>query len=226
MVIHDCGHLTLFSERWVNIWIGKLLGAITGIDLDSFRNRHWEHHKIFCKEGDPQGFHYLNIKSKTKAAFLWHLFRPLIGYNLQYVISESILSLNNLIKSVKNGDIVLIIFVQILIMMGVTGFGQHIQLALLPMISAATFGLFFSQLRGIAEHGTRAVTSSGQLVRSHLGDILGQLFLYDVNFNYHKEHHDHPSIPSCNLPKKAKEETAKYSESMWQTLSMIYHRDK
>lgn len=223
MIMHDCGHMTLFSSRKANLLIGKYLGGLTGIDFDSFRDRHWEHHKIYGEFGDPQGFHYIGIDVKSRLGFVWHLLRPLLGYNVKYVISESILSPGNLIKSFRNGDIFIIVLLQVLTLSIVTNFGNHIHLAFLPAISAITFGLFFSQIRGIAEHGSRNQSQEPKLVRSHAPEALGRLLLYDVNFNFHKEHHDHPGIPSCNLRLLHTKYTgqADTQTTIWQTLTRI-----
>jgi fatty acid desaturase len=69
----------------------------------------------------------------------------------------------------------------------------------LPFVSAATFGLFFSQLRGIAEHAAEAGGAMAGNVRSHAPHWLDRLLLYDLNFNYHREHHLYPHLPSRDL---------------------------
>lgn len=73
-------------------------------------------------------------------------------------------------------------------------------LALLPFVSAVTFGLFLSQLRGIAEHGVRGTDDPVGFVRSHSPDVLSKLLLYDLNYNFHDEHHRYPKVPSWHLP--------------------------
>lgn len=223
MVMHDCGHLTLYSSRRANLWTGRFLGFLTGIDFYCFRNRHWAHHKSYGEPQDPQGFHYNGIVSKSQPEFFWHLVRPLLGCNLKYAITESILAPKNLRKSVQNGDVVFIMLLHLLILGVITNFGQHIHLALLPVVSAGTFGLFLSQLRGIAEHGSRDGPGQRKLVRSHAAEVLGKLFLYDMNFNYHKEHHDHPGIPGCKLPlvHACNASQVEVRITMWQTLARI-----
>jgi fatty acid desaturase len=73
-------------------------------------------------------------------------------------------------------------------------------LAPAPIVAAATFGLFFSQLRGFAEHAALPGTDPAGHVRSHRPHPLDRILLYDVNFNYHREHHCYPQVPSCRLP--------------------------
>jgi fatty acid desaturase len=68
IVMHDCTHRTLFADPKLNVRIGKTLGAITGIDFERFSAQHWLHHRIYGQPGDPQRFHYAELKSMTRGA--------------------------------------------------------------------------------------------------------------------------------------------------------------
>ena len=219
MVMHDCGHATLFSSRRANDRVGKLLGFVTGVDFQRFRALHWEHHKVYGLAGDPQGFHYLGLSRMTRAAFVWHVVKPLFGANLRYVFRESIVHPRNLAAAGANGELAVLVIVQAALALLITGMGRHWWLALLPLLSAATFGLFLSQLRGIAEHGVGERGKPETHVRSHAPELLGGLLLYDVHFNFHEEHHRYPGVPSRHLPALARELSAgKIASSIWQTL--------
>lgn len=223
VVMHDCTHYTLFRSRRLNQAVGSLLGAITGIDFRSFSEQHWRHHRSYGEPGDPQGFHYLDLKRMSRPTFLWHVFKPLLGFNLRPTFAESVLAPRNAVRLVANGGIVLVGLAQLTILALVTGLGRHPILVLLPLVSTATFGLFFSQLRGIAEHGVVDAGADLRNVRSHPPHLLDRLLLYDVNFNYHWEHHEQPQIPSCHLP--AVHEKAKVAcvpMSMFGTIRTMY----
>jgi fatty acid desaturase len=129
----------------------------------------------------------------------WHLAKPLLGLSMRDVLAESILPPRNLVSLFRSGEIAIVALVQLVILIIVTRVGTYPLLAALPFLSGVTFGLFFSQLRGIAEHGASR-GSDTHIVRSHEPSWLDRIFLYDVNFNYHAEHHAHPQIPSCHLP--------------------------
>lgn len=199
VVMHDCTHHTLFVSRTINARVGLLLGALTGVDFHRFCVQHWRHHRLYGRAGDPQGFHYLDLAEMTSGGLLRHLVKPLFGLRLRNVIAESLLAPGNLARSVRTGEIVGVALVQIVVLAIVTGAGRYPILAILPLVSGATFGLFFSQLRGIAEHG-QLHAGAGPRVRSHQPSWLDRVLLYDVNFNCHAEHHAHPQVPSCHLP--------------------------
>jgi fatty acid desaturase len=223
VVMHDCTHYTLFASRRLNKVMGSLLGAITGVDFHSFSEQHWKHHRLYGERGDPQGFHYAGLNTMTSREFRWHLVRPLVGLNLRYTLAESVLAPRNLARLVGTGEFALVAAVQIAFLAIVTGSGRHISLAALPFVSTATFGLFFSQLRGIAEHGVVDRSADTRCVRSHAPNWLDRALLYDVNFNHHGEHHQHPEIPSCRLPVVHHETNIPYaSESMFGTLRAMY----
>jgi fatty acid desaturase len=200
IVMHDCVHGTLFRSSRVNERIGLLLGAVTGIDFRRFRALHWKHHRSYGRTEDPQGFHYLGVQRLSRMQFAWHLVKPLFGANLRYVLRESMLHPGNLWRAVRRGDAVLFAPVQLAMLMLVTGGGRYWSLAVLPFVSAATFGLFLSQLRGLAEHGSRDEVAQVGLVRSHSARILERVLLYDLHFNYHSAHHRWPQCPSKHLP--------------------------
>jgi fatty acid desaturase len=161
MAMHDCGHLTLFSTRRANVAVGKLLGFVSGVDFERFRRRHREHHRNHGKPGDPQGFHYLGLSNMSRPAFLWHLLKPLFGLNLKYVYAESLLSPLNFRRVLFSAEMVGLIATQGVVFALITTAGRHPSLIPLPTVGAITCGLFFSQLRGIAEHGTRATEPTG-----------------------------------------------------------------
>jgi fatty acid desaturase len=221
IVMHDCTHHTLFESRRLNRVIGVLLGALSGVDFNSFCHQHWRHHRSYGRDGDPQGFQYLGLRRMTPIQRRWHLAKPLLGLNLRYVIVESVFAPRNLVRLIRTGEFKVLALVQFAVLAIVTGFGAYPYLAALPFLSAATFGLFFSQLRGIAEHGDVGEADI-HVVRSHAPSWLDRIFLYDLNFNYHAEHHAHPQIPSCHLPAVHKAAvTSETSASMFETLSGV-----
>jgi omega-6 fatty acid desaturase (delta-12 desaturase) len=200
IVMHDCIHGTLFRSSRVNDWMGRSLGALTGIDVRRFRAQHWKHHRTYGRAEDPQGFHYLGVQRSSRSQFAWHLVKPLFGANLRYVLRESLLHPGNLWRAARRGDALLFVSVQLVMMFVVTGGGRYPSLALLAFVAAATFGLFLSQVRGLAEHGSHRSAEQAGLVRSHAARLLERIFLYDLHFNYHSAHHRWPHIPSCHLP--------------------------
>jgi fatty acid desaturase len=215
IVMHDCIHRSLFEEPARNVRVGRWLGALTGIDFSSFATQHLRHHRSYGAAGDPQGFQYLGLKRARRLEFAWRVLRPLLGWNLRYVLPESLFAPRNLRK-----EFFAFLSVQAVVLVIVTGAGRYWWLAALPFISSATFGLFFSQLRGIAEHAALRDEAEAGNVRSHAAHWLDRVFLYDLNFNYHAEHHRFPAIPSWRLA-ELNSGGSKIAPSMFHTLAAV-----
>lgn len=238
LVMHDCVHLSLFKHRPFNTRVGVTLGAMIGIDFHAFAKQHRLHHQSYGTEIDPQGFHYLDLAQKSQKQLQWHYLRGLLGFNLRHTLSESVAEPHNLKRLITSKEIITVIILQGFILLLVTGAGRHLSLALIPIISSATFGLFFSQLRGMAEHGVANGTAAVGYVRSHRRHWLDLLLLHDVNFNYHREHHLYPQCPSVHLPEIHAAEitnltidtlssnSPNLNASMFSTLTTLYAKAK
>jgi acyl-lipid omega-6 desaturase (Delta-12 desaturase) len=44
MIQHDCGHGSFFRHRWINDWVGRVIGVVTLTPYDFWRNAHGIHH--------------------------------------------------------------------------------------------------------------------------------------------------------------------------------------
>jgi len=196
MVMHDCLHGILFASQTANRLCGVAAGAMSGIEFHAFSRLHWTHHRLAGQPGDPQGSDYLSLP-RSRGGIVWHLLRPLVGFKIWQVMRE-------LAPAHRRGRN-LAVLVPFLIIQTCAAFIAssafvYWWLAPLPILSAATFGLFFAQLRGFAEHVAMPGQAPEGCVRSHQPTLIDRVLLHDLNFNYHREHHLYPSVPSCRLP--------------------------
>jgi omega-6 fatty acid desaturase (delta-12 desaturase) len=203
MVMHDCVHGTLFVSSRANRIVGAALGACSGIEFTTFSRLHRQHHRRPGYPDDPQGSDYLFSHSPSRLELVWHLSRPLLGYNVcklwqvYATFDREPDGGSPILRAQRFG---LVVIVQLIAAAVASGGLASWPLTLLPFASAATFGLFFAQLRGFAEHVAMPGTDSRGHVRSHCGGLLDRILLYDLNFNLHREHHLCPAVPSCHLP--------------------------
>ena len=199
MVMHDCLHGTLFPSATANRLCGIAAGALSGVEFHAFSRLHWAHHRRTGQPDDPQGSDYLSLPG-SRVGLVWHLLRPLAGYTvfkLWQVMRE--------LPPVRRRGHDLAVVVPVVVAQGGAAFIASDALAgwwlaPLPILSAATFGLFFAQLRGFAEHVAMPGQAPEGWVRSHRSALIDRLLLHDLNFNFHREHHLHPNVPSCHLP--------------------------
>ena len=202
IVMHDCAHETLFSSPRLNRIVGTMLGAAAGIGFRAFARLHRRHHRRVGLADDPQGPHYLGLRSSSRGRILWHLLRPLVGYNLLLFrrLAAELSGTADVPARQRVAELALVAGVQLVCAAIVSRGFQLWWLAPAPLLSAATFGLFLSQLRGFAEHIALPGVDPAGVVRSHRPHLLDRILLYDVNFNHHREHHLYPQVPSCRLP--------------------------
>jgi fatty acid desaturase len=200
--MHDCIHATLLDSTSAHHVLGTILGMLSGVEFDAFARLHWQHHRFVGQPDDPQGPDYLVGSSTSPTGLLVHLLRPLVGWNI-FKLSQVFAALkrNNLANlSRRFFRLALVVGTQSLLAVIVSDGLRYPWLAPLPILSAATFGLFFAQLRGFAEHVAMPGVRQEGFVRSHRTTVFERLFLCDLNFNFHCEHHLCPSVPSRELP--------------------------
>lgn len=215
IVMHDCSHFSLFADKELNRKVGEACGLLLGSDFETFRKAHWKHHKEYGSGEDPQGRDYLGLQQASRARLLWHLIRPLFGYNLFKLASFQTPDPSSPHKPGSDDKkmpafagmtrLALIGGIQLVLALLATGFGRVWWLLPLYPAAAASFALFYSQTRGFCEHIAPPGKSGEDYVRSHRTNWLDRLFFYNLNFNYHVEHHHYPQLPSCHLPTVAGE---------------------
>src|SRR5207249_473998 len=132
ILIHDCSHKTLFRNAEFNRIIGEISSGILTTDFRQFTRIHWLHHQNLGAIEDPQRPDYVNLREASAGRILWHLLRPLIGYNMffkliQYNIGKMIRSPGGKIaegESATTPHLLPIVAGQIAIAVLITGFGQ------------------------------------------------------------------------------------------------------
>jgi fatty acid desaturase len=202
IIMHNCIHGTLFTSHRANLITGVLAGAASGIEFNAFARLHRKHHCVFGEPDDPQGPDYFLPFPASRAAILWHLLRPLLGYNV-FKLGQVFVAMRRdgeRSERVPVPSFIALVAMQLLAATVATGGFAIWWLAPLPLLSAASFGLFFAQARGFAEHVAMPGIDPSGYVRSHHVALIDRIFLYDLNFNFHREHHLHPQVPSCWLP--------------------------
>jgi fatty acid desaturase len=198
IVMHDCVHGTLFASRRSNRIVGVAAGALAAVEFHAFARLHWQHHHALGRPDDPQGPDYLLPPEASRMAVLWHLLRPLLGCNL-FKLGQVMAAASGP-ASRRWRAFAPVAVAQAAAAAVASGGFCYWWLMPVPALSAATFGLFLAQTRGFAEHAAMPGDSPEGCVRSHATRLIDRIFLYDLNFNLHREHHLHPAVPSCHLP--------------------------
>ena len=70
---HECAHQTLTSVRWVNIWIGRLIGTAVLVPYSVYRETHIRHHAFLNKPVDWELWPYSDpaCSLNFRRVFVW-----------------------------------------------------------------------------------------------------------------------------------------------------------
>jgi len=201
LLVHEAVHGSLFRTPRLNRIAGRLGGWWTIVDFIAFDALHRKHHATVGDHDDPQLLDYGALEAATRSRLAWHLFRPLIGWNVRHMatlIEQRLRQRRPVLVSL--GELAGLLVVQGAFFALATQGGRHLWLGLIFPISAATVGLFMSQVRGFCEHVPMPNESGAMRLRSHTSNPFERPFIHYLNYNYHGEHHRYPRVPSRNLP--------------------------
>lgn len=201
LLVHEAVHGSLFKTPRLNRIFGRIGGWWTLVDFVSFDALHRKHHATVGAGEDPQLLDYGALENATRAELAWHLFRPLLGWNVLHMatlVKQRLRMARPFLASL--GEFAGLFAVQATFFLLATQGGRHLWLALIFPVSAATVGLFMSQIRGFCEHVPMPGESGAMRLRSHTSNPFERPFIHYLNYNYHGEHHRYPRVPSKNLP--------------------------
>lgn len=219
VLAHDAAHYRLAANRSINDLVGRLIGALGGISMCSYRVIHRLHHNhlydrsdpdIALHGGYPRGKAYLRRKLATDLVGLtaWKNFRYFFGapaLNAATGVAQRPLDdTSPALREVARRDRRSVIAAQvalpavIFLLFGADGLIKYAVLWVLP---ALTILQALLRLRAIAEHGAPgALGSPLTAARTNLATPLIRFALFPHHVNYHIEHHLYPAVPHYKLP--------------------------
>jgi fatty acid desaturase len=213
-LIHESCHNNLFQNKKVNDFFGNLAASIVGTTLNTYRSLHFEHHKYSNTKQDPQFEDSLGQINKilTKKKYLSFLISPLLFSKFFiYCVREGSFIINiffNKTFEKKKMDyycLVLTIIINLGIITYLSMMANSGKLAASYYLSLFTVSLLLTRIRTLAEHQYKEQdTTPAEYTVSHKENFIEKFFLYDMNFNYHLEHHIFPKIPHHNLKQFSK----------------------
>lgn len=210
MLFHDAVHFHLSSSKRLNDNIAYLfLSVPLFLPLHTFRDIHLVHHRFVGTSKDPERHILYRYQ-------FWN-YRPLPFFKLLAQVGGDTLIINNLLslalpyRAQQQGHIKLAqlrpypeyyfyLFVFISLLGSTLFFNLKISLLIgvLWLLPLLTTSHLLHKLRSFAEHSDDPLEPT----YSWKVGLLGRLTVWPYNINYHKEHHENPSVPWFDLPKK------------------------
>lgn len=220
-LMHEASHFHVFRARAASDRLGHwLLGPLIASDFETYRQRHWDHHRFVGQDNDTKDAYLLDLRGPRFATFV---LRCLL---LQEALRK--------FRSTRSGDgpgkgkrsnskniwMLRTLFVQALFGLSLlaTAAAAHGSSGWTMWLSAAlawgaiyAYGMMgltlcIASLRTLAEHGPGTAGEKGAATagRARLRNIrcgpLGRFLMGSYGFAEHATHHRYPAIPAYRLP--------------------------
>jgi fatty acid desaturase len=225
ILAHEAAHYRLFGHRGANDAAGRLLGALGGVSMCTYRVTHRLHHNNLYTEEDPdtaihggypRGRGYLCKKLAQDLAgwnawktYAYFFGAPAINDDTRRAI-RPLDDTSAELRAAARADRWWVVALHVAMPLaawaaaGLQGLLLYGALWLLPLVTVLQPIL---RLRAILEHG--AVDDLGSPLTAartnrtwgSLPNWLARAFLFPHHVNYHLEHHLYPAVPHYNLPR-------------------------
>lgn len=189
ILLHDVAHMNFFPSKKYHFIFGNILAWICLTDFKSFRKSHMSHHGFAGENKDLEIGDF--IKYGKKSDFIIYMIKNLTLQNLSNGNSSRF-------KVFFSTSLIGLFLTQSLIFLIIFIANKTFILGFCWILSALTFGVFFSRLRGVLEHYSQ--NSEKIITKSHYCGFLQNFIFFGSYMNYHAEHHLYPTLPSYHLP--------------------------
>lgn len=203
ILMHDCGHNSLFKTTWLNKFVGTWLVAAPILsDMQSYSRQHSIHHKDVGTANDPDLANYAAYPV-SKASLMRKFLRDVCGVTAfkywMYLLKTRAPSQHSVVtnKALLRG-----VIVNLALFMACYAINQP-WLYLIWVVAFHSAYFLFLRIRHVGEHAAVPNANSPNMfenTRTTLTSGWERLFVCPVYVNYHIEHHLLPSVPPYKLP--------------------------
>ncbi|MFT5313907.1 MAG: fatty acid desaturase [Paraglaciecola sp.] len=202
ILMHDCGHNSLFKTPWLNKFLGTwLVAAPIFSDMQTYSRQHTIHHKAVGTPEDPDLSNY-DAYPISKWSLLRKVLRDLGGLTaLKYWFYIIKTRFNSQPAIVTNTALLRALAVNLLLFSLCLSLNQA-ELYLLWLLAYNTSYFVFLRIRHVGEHAAVPKPNSPNMfenTRTTLPRWWERVLVCPVHVNYHIEHHLLPSVPPYKL---------------------------
>ena len=219
-LMHAAAHHHVFLHRGANMWLGKsVLGPMFFANFDSYRQRHWEHHKHLGDDEDTKDAYLVDIRGPRLFVYL---VRCLTGIEALRKFTGQFEGTAAASEDQADGRWLLRLAIfqsgVIAVLFGAAFLARrNLSEALWMAAGTYVFGyvygvmsitIFVATLRAIAEHQRTSfdIVAAGRAsLRNFRCSWLSRLVFGSYGFGEHLTHHEYPAIPYYRLPSATSE---------------------
>ena len=204
VIVHECGHGTMFNSRKLNDFVGEWLAAPTTFNnMKAYARGHLAHHKLAGTREDPDLPNYQDypITRSRLRRKLWRDFSGQTGWKQTQGIFRSFARFNDLSSEARLALIRGLVF-NLLLLGLLTATGTP-WLYIVWWAAMLTSNRVVARLRQVAEHANVPDLydmDPRRNTRTVPAGWFDRLVFCPMGVNYHLEHHILASVPVYNLP--------------------------
>ncbi len=212
-LMHECAHVHVFKRRWASDLLGRwILAPLMFADFDSYRDRHWEHHRSLGGPEDTKEIYRSDIRG-------WGSLRLVLGGLTGGEIAERLRQLAPASGPARSrGWLLRVAIVQALFLLSLgwaAAAGTERSLAVVVIAVAGAWLFVFgygavsltrivASFRTIAEHQVcddgSEVVGWAALRNLSCRNPFSRLLFGCWGFADHATHHAQPGVPAYHLP--------------------------
>ena len=220
--LHEGAHGFFIRRKDINDLICHIfLAAPLFITLDTYRRRHFKHHKYLGTPEDTKQVIYSKVDGLN---FLKFFISGIFGIRAielakGYIDEFNVNSDDENIKNKNLGSIISILIVQVCLyfaMYQIGGVETYFIYWLLPFITVTQL---LTSLRAITEHQPGINDPVHPFTRDLQPTLIDRVLFCRAGFQYHKYHHEFPDVPCFYLFEKSNENHDREPKSYLEALS-------
>lgn len=214
-LMHEAAHYHVFKRKGSNDILGHwILGPLALADFDSYRHRHWVHHRHLGEPEDPKLTYRLNIRG-------WRMLTHLLGCLLLVEAARKFRQQHRDLDEPAPGDtlrwFLRTVAVQAIMLMLLTGVAwlchrhsgslEAAQASIIAYLVVYVYGLgsmtvVAASIRAIVEHQPvrpGELTTGAAALRNFSCNPITRLCFGAYGFGEHATHHQKPALPYYQL---------------------------
>ncbi len=214
-LMHECAHYHVFDKRSYNIVLGQwILGPLFFANFETYRERHWHHHKFLGNSDDTKDAYLVNVHGENVLIYFLICLTGIEAIKKFFGQIKKNPGTGKSEKQSMNWILRLLLFhavFAIVLFFLSYFFHRNIQEALTVSVyvycivylySIMSITIFTATLRAIAEHQLTSfdiIREGRASLRNFNCSVFSRIIFGSYGFGEHLTHHEYPAIPYYNL---------------------------
>jgi fatty acid desaturase len=227
-LMHECCHYHVFKRKKGSVILGRYLVApLMVADFESYRERHWAHHKHLGVEGETKDAYLIDIHGKNlfllliRSLFMLEMFKKFAKQINPRTAHDEVHKDYHWVRATVLFQTIFFATILFTAYLGHPSWREALIHGSLIYAFVYCYGLisltvFMANLRAIAEHQLDAEQGAQEgyaALRNFKCNLFERFFFGAYGFGEHYTHHEIPGIPYYHL-KRATDEVSRANNTL------------